>query len=115
MDIIDHESQPLHIGLRLPRYWFWLGREIIKANFDVARQILDPRMPINPRLFEVDPQQNSDLTRVIYANSITLTPGTITTDLNPTRIQIHALCEDAEKDIRTGKMAARIAALEVPR
>ena len=115
MDLIDHESQPLHLVLRLPRYWFWLGREICKANFDVALLILDPRMPIDPRLFEVHPQQDSDLARVIYANSITLTPGTITTDLNPTRIQIHALGEDAEKDIRTGTMAAKIAALEVCR
>ena len=115
MEIIDDESQPLHLGLRLPKYWFWLGREIIRANFDVARQILDPKMPIDPRLFEVEPQQASDLARVIYANSITLTPGTITTDLSPTRIQIHALGASAEKDIRTGKMAAKIAALEAPR
>ena len=115
MDLIDHESQPLHLVVRLPRYWFWLGREIFKANFDVALLILDPRMPIDPRLFEVHPQQDSDLARVIYANSITLTPGTITTDLNPTRIQIHALGEYAEKDIRTGTMAAKVAALEVPR
>ena len=52
---------------------------------------------------------------LIYANSITLTPGTITTDLNSTRIQIHALGEGAEKDIRTGKMAAKIAVISVPR
>ena len=115
MEIADHESQPLHLALRLPRYWCWLGREIFKANLDVARMILHPGMPIDPRLFEVDPQQHSDLARVIYANSITLTPGTITTDLNSTRIQIHALSEGAEKDIRTGKMAAKVAGLEAVR
>ena len=71
MDIIDHESQPLHLVLRLPRYWVWLGGEIFKANFDVARLILNPRMPIDPRLFELHPQQGSDLARVIYANSVT--------------------------------------------
>ena len=113
MDVIDGESHPIHLGLRLPGYWFWLSWEICKANFDVARRILDPRMPIKPRLFELEPQQSSDLGRVIYANSITLTPGTVTTDLSTDRIQVHAISDEAERELRGGKMAAKIAALEI--
>ena len=113
MDVIDGESHPIHLGFRLPGYWFWLGWQIFKANFDVARRILDPRMPIEPHLFELEPEQSSDLGRVIYANSITLTPGTVTTDLSTDRIQVHALSDKAERELRGGEMAAKIAGLEI--
>ena len=112
MDVIDGESHPIHLGLRLPGYWFWLSWEICKANFDVARRILDPKMPIEPRLFELELHQSSDLEKVIYANSITLTPGTVTTNIDKEHIQIHALSVEAEREMRSGKMAAKVAALE---
>ena len=111
MDIIDGESHPIHMGFRLPIYWAWLSWEICKANFDVACRILDPRLPIEPRLFELELHQSSDLEKVIYANSITLTPGTVTTNLDEEHIQIHALSVEAEREIRSGKMAAKVAAL----
>ena len=113
MDIIDGESHPIHLSLGLPIYWIWLSWEILKANVDVARRIMHPKMPIDPRLFKVAPQQNSDLARVIYANSITLTPGTITTDLTTEYIQVHALSMEGEKELKTGTMASKVSALEM--
>ena len=112
MDIIDGESHPIHLGFRLPSYWAWLSWEICKANFDVACRILDPKLPIEPRLFELELHQSSDLKKVIYANSITLTPGTVTTNIDKEHIQIHALSVEAEREMRSGKMAAKVAALE---
>ncbi|MDP6515809.1 MAG: Na+/H+ antiporter subunit E [Alphaproteobacteria bacterium] len=112
MDVIDHESHPIHLGWRLPGYWLWLLAEIVKANIDVARRVVDPSLPIDPRLFEVPAHQKTDLGRVIYANSITLTPGTLSTDVSRDKIQVHALSGAGEDDLRTGTMDAKVCALE---
>lgn len=111
-DVIDHESHPLHMSWRLPGYWLWLLVEIVKANIDVARCILDPKLPIDPRLFELAPTQTSDLGRVIFANSITLTPGTISVDVAPDRILVHALTGEGEAALREGIMDAKVTALD---
>jgi len=96
----------------LPGYWLWLLAEIVKANIDVARRVVDPSLPIDPRLFEVPAHQKTDLGRVIYANSITLTPGTLSTDVSRDKIQVHALSGAGEDDLRTGTMDAKVCALE---
>jgi len=111
-DVVDHESHPLHMSLLLPGYWLWLLVEIVKANIDVARRVIDPRLPIDPRLFEVRTSQRTDLGRVIYANSITLTPGTISVDLAPDRILVHALAAEGEAALLEGTMDRKVTALE---
>ena len=110
--LVDPESYPLHMGWSLLAYWGWLLVEIVKANFDVARRVLDPRMPIDPRLFETKMSQTRDLGRVIYANSITLTPGTISLDLGDNTILVHALTRQGQDALETGEMDAKVAALE---
>ena len=112
MDIIDHESHPLHMGWRLPGYWVWLLIEIIKANIDVARRIIDPKMPIEPHLFEIPMTQKTDLGRVIFANSITLTPGTVSLDIGNDTILVHALTQAGEDGLATGEMDAKVSGLE---
>jgi len=110
--VVDPESVPLHMSWRLPGYWLWLLVEIFKANLDVTRRILDPKLPIDPRLFEIDATQTTDLGRVIFANSITLTPGTISTDVRGSRIQVHALSAEGERGVRSGEMDRKVTALE---
>lgn len=110
--LVDRESYPLHMGGRLAAYWVWLFVEIVKANVDVARRVLDPSLPIDPRLFETKMSQKSDLGRVIYANSITLTPGTISLDIGANSILVHALSRDGQDALETGEMDARVASLE---
>ncbi len=110
--LVDRESYPLHMGWRLSRYWLWLFVEIVKSNIDVARRILDPRLPIDPRLFEIKMSQTSDLGRVIYANSITLTPGTISLDIGDDTILVHALTREGQDALATGEMDTKVAALE---
>lgn len=111
-DVVDHESYPLHLSRRLPGYWLWLLVEIVKANVDVTRRVLDPRMPIDPRLFETGMSQTTDLGHVIYANSITLTPGTVSVDVKPDTILVHALTAESEAALKSGEMDARVTALE---
>jgi multicomponent Na+:H+ antiporter subunit E len=91
MDVVDREGVPLHLGGRLWMYIPWLLKEILVANVAVAKIILSPNMKISPRMVVFHGTQETDLGRVLYANSITLTPGTITTGVEGQEFQIHAL------------------------
>lgn len=111
LGVVDRESVPLHLWRRLPAYWLWLAAEIVKANLDVARRVLHPKLPIDPRVFEVRASQRTDLGRAIYANSITLTPGTISIDVREGSVLVHALTAEGQAALETGEMDARVAAL----
>ena len=91
MDVVDHEGVPYHMAGRLLAYVPWLMKEIFVANIEVARVILDPKLPISPRLVVFHGTQDTDAGRALYANSITLTPGTITTGVEGHDFQVHAL------------------------
>jgi len=112
MDVVDREGQPIHLGWRTLVYLPWLIVEIIKANLDVARRILDPRMPISPTVITLDASQKSELGQVIYANSITLTPGTVSLRLHDNQIDVHAIAEEAAEGLETGDMDRRVSVLE---
>lgn len=99
MDVVDHEGLPYHMAGRLLAYVPWLLKEIFVANVEVAKVILDPKMPISPRIVVFHGTQDTDVGRALYANSITLTPGTITTGVENHDFQIHALrAADLETD-----------------
>ena len=99
MDVVDSEGVPLQVTGRFLAYLPWLMKEVFVANVAVARVILDPKLPISPRMVVFHGSQDSDLGRAIYANSITLTPGTITTGVHGHEFQIHALtAADLETD-----------------
>ena len=112
MEVIDREGHPIHLTWRAIGYWPWLLWEIVKANIDVARVILRPRMPIQPNVFTVPGSQRSELGNVIYANSITLTPGTVTIALESGKLTVHALTRDAAAGVETGEMDRRVSAME---
>lgn len=107
MDVIDQEGVPYHMVPRLLFYVPWLLKEIFIANLVVAKVILDPELPISPRMVRFHGTQDTDAGRALYANSITLTPGTITTGVEGHDFQVHALRaadlqtdEEQEMDVR---------------
>ncbi|MGB5277771.1 MAG: Na+/H+ antiporter subunit E [Gammaproteobacteria bacterium] len=108
MDVIDHETYPAHMTILLVRFWFFLGREIVAANIDVIKRIFKPGKNISPQLFELPVTQKTDLSRVIYANSITLTPGTVSVNLNKDSVTVHSLSKDGAKDLSSGRVANAI-------
>jgi len=113
MRIVDGEAVPLGLHpVRTPRYLIWLVIEIAKCNLDVARRILDPKLPISPRLIEVQAGQKDDLGRVLYANSITLTPGTVSVETRGKTITVHALTAEAAEGLLTGDMDRRVTQVE---
>lgn len=112
MDVIDHEGHPIHLSLKGLVYCPWLLWEIAKANVDVARVILRRDMPIEPAMLDIEGSQKSELGHVIYGNSITLTPGTVTVDLEGGKLQVHALTRLAADGLLSGEMDRRVALLE---
>ncbi len=108
MDVVDREGHPAHLSLRLFAYFPWLAWETIKSNIAVAKLILDPRMPISPSVFTVRASQPGDLGKVIYANSITLTPGTVSMSIDGDQILVHAIDHEAEAGLKSGEMDRRV-------
>ena len=107
---IDNEGLPLHLLVRLPVYTIWLFKEIIKANIDTAKIIIlnNP----NPQNFRVKSSQKTEAGRVMYANSITLTPGTVTTQLDEDILEVHALTAEMAADVKSGQMDKMVTWLE---
>jgi multicomponent Na+:H+ antiporter subunit E len=112
MRVIDPEHHPVRAGLRYLLYWPWLLVEIVKSSIDVARRVLSPSMPISPTVFEVEASQHTTMGRVVYANSITLTPGTVTLAVEGNRLRVHALSRDTIDYLLSGEMDRRVTKAE---
>ena len=105
--IFDQPILQLYFIKFIP-YGFWLMIQILRSNIDVCIRILNPKLPINPQLVTVKSTQASNLAKVIYANSITLTPGTISIDLDGSEIEVHSLSETGVDGLKTGVMDKKI-------
>ena len=112
MKIVDPEGHPIHLIPGMLRYIPWLLWAITKANIDVARRILHPRLPMAPRVIRVEASQKTHLGQVIYANSITLTPGTVAVETDEGVIDVHALTSESAEDVRSGAMDGRVTDME---
>ena len=84
----------------------------MKANLDVARRVMQREPDISPVLLDIPMEQMSEVGQVTYANSITLTPGTVAVVLDPGVITVHALTQAAADDLAAGEMGRRVGALE---
>lgn len=112
LDMLDREGDPLHLVLPSIRYWPWLLGQIVRANLQVAGRILGRRSGLSPCLATVRSSQKTDLGRAIFANSITLTPGTVTIRVRDGEILYYALTENVVKDLDEGEMDRRVTRLE---
>jgi len=112
MEIDDDEGLPLHAAGALLLYIPYLLWEIVKSNIDMARRVLSPTLPISPRMLRVKATQHTELGRVIYANSMTLTPSTVAVDVEGDEILVHVLTKEAAEDLKKGAMDRRVTQLE---
>ena len=109
MNMIDHEIYPFHLFSRLPAFLVYILREIVIANIDVIKRIMTTSgKAISPQLVEIPLPQKTDLGRTIYANAITLTPGTVSVDIKENMIIVHALTKEAADELASGSMAKAI-------
>lgn len=112
MDVVDHEGHPVHLPFRFVGYLVWLLVEIVKSSVDVTKRIWSPSLPVSPTMYILKTSQPSELGQVIYANSITLTPGTVTVRLDRDNILVHAIAREVGDDLAAGEMDRRVSALE---
>lgn len=112
MEIADREGLPLHLTLAAVTYWPWLVKEILKSGWQVARIVLDPRLPVSPTLVRFKPSQQSTLGLVTHANSITLTPGTVTVEADHDEFLVHALTREGGDGLEDSEMDRRVRRFE---
>jgi len=113
MDVVDHEGHPLHLDpMAMVLYWCWLLKEIFVSNIYVCRLIVNPAIRISATVIALLISQSSDLARVIFANSITLTPGTVTVDVDGDIAEVHAITEEAATSLLQGSIDTRVTSLE---
>jgi multicomponent Na+:H+ antiporter subunit E len=112
MEVADREGHPIHLTLGAVAYWPWLVKEIVKSGWQVAKIILAPRLPISPTLARFKPSQSSVVGLVTHANSITLTPGTLTVEADREAFLVHALTRAGADGLAGSEMDRRVSRLE---
>ncbi|MAV98537.1 MAG: cation transporter [Rhodobiaceae bacterium] len=110
LKMVDDESMPISILPKAVLYWMWLYKEVIQSSLYVSKLILSREMDITPQYFKIKSNQKTTMGFNIYANSITMTPGTISVIINNTskEIDIHALTMDTKASLQNGVMDKRI-------
>ena len=112
MDVVDDEGQPLQVYARAPGYWMWLWGEIFASALSVARIIWSPSLPISPTMMHLRAKQKTPVGLATFANSITLTPGTITTGVTGNDLTVHALVRGGCDELAQGRMNDRVSEFE---
>ena len=113
MDAQDGDRVDLLLSpVKYTKYLVWLMLEIARANWAVTKIILARDMPIRQHLFKTPYTQKTDVGQVIFANSITLTPGTITVETEDGHFLVHAVSYSDDDPDALADMDARITACE---
>jgi len=113
MDRVDGEVGVLPTRPRMLYYLAWLMWQVVLSNIDLVRRIWDPNLPIKPCWQRLDIKVNSTAAKTLYANSITLTPGTLTTDIKEGYFMVHSLSPEGIDELREGEMERQIQRLGI--
>lgn len=98
--------------LKYALYWLWLLKEVVKANIDVVKATVKSEMNINPQVIRFRIKMDNPMAHTTLANSITLTPGTVTLNVTQDGLyEVHALIDGAAEGLLDGGMQKRVADL----
>lgn len=111
MHLFDSDIFALRFSLRLFKFWGWLAKEIFLSSLEVARVVLNPKLPISPTVIKFDTVCDHKVDRAILGNSITLTPGTLTLNIEGMELTVHCLTRQGAVALQSGDMERRVAAL----
>jgi len=111
MHLFDTSVFALRLSLRLFRFWAWLAGEIVRSSLEVSRVVLSRSPPISPTLVEIESGSGHPVDLAILGNSITLTPGTLTLNIEGRRLHVHALTRSGAETLAAGEMNRRVSAL----
>ena len=98
----------LRILLRLPAYWFWLAGQVVRSSLEVSRIVLHPQLPTSPTVLKLTELPEDAIGQAILGNSITLTPGTLTLDLQENQLLAHSLTRKGADELATGEFSQRV-------
>jgi len=112
MGVVDAEGHPIAMLPRTVTYFPWLIWEIFASSLTVAKIILSPSLPISPTMTLIKARQKTAAGIATFGNSITLTPGTLTTGISDDEVTVHALTRDGANDIQSGRMNQRVVKFE---
>ncbi|WP_328504378.1 Na+/H+ antiporter subunit E [Streptomyces sp. NBC_00457] len=112
---LDHQSVTVAFALRLPRYFLWLSGRVLVSTYAVALKVWSPRPDLSPVVESTPASQLPELSQVVYANSITLTPGTLSLDVEADSIEVHSLERAGVDELREGLMLKRVRQTEARR
>jgi len=110
MDQVDQQSHTLRASPRRLMYFVWLLGQIVRSSVHVAKLVWRSPRELDPALGQIKMSDDCDQGRVLYANSITLTPGTLSVDLKDDVVTVHALRADSLVALKTGEMEQKVAA-----
>lgn len=108
MDKVDQECESLVLRPSMLAYIAWLLKEIVKSSVDVTKLVWRGRGELKPAIAQIPLKAKSDAGKVLYANSITLTPGTLSVDLDDNSVTVHALQASSLSDLEQGEMEVRV-------
>lgn len=108
MDNVDQQPKQVSTGHRILRYFLWLISEIIRSSYHVTKLIWGSKSSISPSLSKISVAKIPHNTRVLYANSITLTPGTLSVDLAGDELTVHALQKRSIERLKKGDMENKL-------
>lgn len=111
MDAVDDDLRQVSTGLQMTRYLFWLLGQIIQSSIYVTKMIWGSPDKLSPTLAKLPVENIPPKCRVLYANSITLTPGTLCVDLEDEEITVHALQKVSIEELEEGEMAGKITSI----
>lgn len=104
----EHHGWTMGFALHVPRYLLWLGVKVLVSALVVVRKVWSFRPVLRPTVAATPSRDMSVLTQVVYANSITLTPGTLSLDVGDDRIEVHSLEPAGLDELREGAMLNRV-------
>lgn len=108
LDMLDGETHPVGFLQKLPQFLIWLLRDLILSNIQVVKYIWQAKPDISPTLLTYKLHHTSDIEKVIYANAISVTPGTLTVELQQDTITVHALTEAVSSNILSGEKSQKV-------
>jgi multicomponent Na+:H+ antiporter subunit E len=109
---VDREGHPIELLPGTVTYYPWLAKEMAKSAWAVSKIILHPALPVSPTMTVVGASQKTRAGVATYANSITLTPGTITVAVSGNELTVHALTREGALDLEQGGMDRRVSQFE---
>lgn len=112
MELLRYDLLGMHLLHRMPRYWLWLVWQMVLSNLQVLRLVLGPRSALKPCVVEFEAEAGSPFALALLGNSITITPGTLTIDVDGRRMTVHCLTREAGEDLLAGGMNRRIAQVD---